>query len=308
MVKVAVFGAGGVGGYFGARLAAAGHEVHFIARGAHAKAMREKGLVVRAAVGEVRVPAPKVSEDPAAIGPVDYVLFCVKLWDIDSAAAACRALIGPGTAVISLQNGVDAEAALGAVLGREHVMGAICQISAAIAEPGVIQQTGDFARLVVGELDGRLSERLARLEQAFALPGVEFKASAEIEVEIWRKFVFLAPLAGATGFYRQPVGAIREDADKRARFEALVREAVAVGRAQGVALAADTEAQTLGFFDQLPAGMKASMLVDLERGNRIELPWLTGAVVKLGERLGVEVPVSRLVYDALAPFAAGNAA
>jgi 2-dehydropantoate 2-reductase len=306
MVKLAVFGAGGVGGYFGARLADAGHEVHFIARGAHARAMKEKGLTVRAAVGEVHVPAPLVTEDPASIGPVDYVLFCVKLWDTESAAAACRALVGPETAVISLQNGVDAEAALSAALGSAHVMGGICQISAAIAEPGVIQQTGDFARLVVGELDGRQSERLLRLKQAFDLPGVEFKASSEIEVEIWRKFVFLAPLAGATAYYREPIGPIRENAEKRARFEALVREAVAVGRAQGVALAADTEAQTLGFFDSLPAAMKASMLVDLERGNRLELPWLTGAVVKQGERLGVETPISRDVFAALSSFAEGQ--
>lgn len=307
-MKIAVFGAGGVGGYFGARLAEAGHDVHFIARGRHGEAMRARGLRVETASGAIHLARPEVTDDPAAVGPCDFVLFCVKLWDTATAAEACRPLLGPETAVISLQNGVEAEAVLADTLGPRHVMGGVCQISASIAEPGVIRQVGDFARLVVGELDGADSARLRRIAGALDGPGVEVKASLEIEVDIWRKFVLLAPFAGATAFHREPIGAIRASADKRGRFEALVEEALAVGRARGVALPPETKAQTMAFVERAPAEMKASMLVDLERGNPLELAWLTGAVVKLGQAAGVDVPVSRAVCDALEPYAEGRAA
>jgi len=236
------------------------------------------------------------------------VLFCVKLWDVDAAAEQIRPLIARDTAVLPFQNGVTVEDRLSEILAPGNVMGATAQIAAAIERPGVIRHKGSMARLVFGERDGSASWRLDGLQAACESAGIEAKASREIDKEIWRKFVFLAPMAGATCFYRSPIGPILAESERRARLAALIAEAVAVGRAKGIDLAPDTAERTLGFMDGLPGDMKTSMLGDLEQGRRLELDWLNGEIVRLGRELDVATPENAAVTEALAPYAMGGEA
>lgn len=308
-MKVAIIGAGGVGGYFGARLAEAGHEVAFVARGAHKEAMKAQGLTVHSALGDIHLPAPDVVDDPAAVGHRDFILFCVKLWDVSGAAEIVRPMLGPGSCLAPIQNGVSVTGTLTGLLGAEPVLGAVTQISASIEAPGVIRHHGDFARLIFGELGAQsadaTSERVERLVAACVDAGIEARATADIEGEIWKKFIFLSAMAGATAFYRAPIGEIRDDPERSARLAALLRETAAVGRAKGVALPEGLEARSLGFVNNLPPEMKSSMQLDLERGRRLELEWLTGEVVRLGIELGVPTPENATVFEALKPFSGG---
>lgn len=305
-MKIAVMGAGGVGGWFGAKLALAGEDVTFVARGKHLQAMRDGGLKVLAPEGDMLVRPAQATDDPAEIGPVDVVMFTVKLWDVDSAAEACRPLIGPDTAVICFQNGVEAEERVADVLGERHAVGGVAAIFALIEEPGIIRQTGTLAWLKYGELDGRPSPRMTAFHETCMRAGIDGTLSADIAVDIWEKFTFLAPLAGATAATRIPVGPILADADMRHMFTAQIEEAVAVGRARGVNLPDDIVATRIAFAEGLPPGNRASMAADLERGNRLELEWLTGAVVRIGRDLGVPVPVSETIYAILKPYATGR--
>ena len=305
-MKIAVMGAGGVGGYFGARLAQSSADVTFIARGAHGAAIREKGLRVFSPNGDALVHPAKAVSDPGMIGKVDVVMFCVKLWDVDTAAEACKPLIGPDTAVICFQNGVDAEERVAAVLGGRCAVGGVAAIAALIEEPGVIRHMGTMAWLKYGELDGRSSPRLQDFDEACGKAGFEASISPDITVDIWRKFAFLAPLAGATAATRMPIGPILAEAQTRRLFADLIAETVAVGRAKGARLEDGIEDKQVAFAEGLPGEMKASMLGDLERGNRLELEWLTGAVVRLGRELGVPTPVSDKVYAVLKLHAEGR--
>lgn len=306
-MKIAVMGAGGVGGYFGAKLAQSGADVTFIARGAHGAAIREAGLKVFSPNGDMLVQPAKATDAPARIGAVDVVMFCVKLWDVESAAEDCRPLLGPDTAVISFQNGVDAEERVAAILGPQHAVGGVAAIAALIEAPGVIRHTGTMAWLKYGELDGRLSPRIEAFDVACQKAGFEASISTDITADIWRKFAFLAPMAGATAAMRLPIGPILADAETRRLFADLIAETVAVGRAKGARLEEGLEAKQLAFAENLPGEMKASMLGDLERGNRLELPWLTGAVVRLGRELGMPTPTSAFVNTVLKLHADGRA-
>lgn len=304
-MKIAVMGSGGVGGYFGARLALAGEDVTFIARDEHLLAMRENGLKVFSGNGDMLVQPVNAVADAGKTGPVDIVIFAVKLWDTDTAAEACRPLIGPETAVISFQNGVEAADRVAAILGAEHTMGGVAHIASLIEAPGVIRHTGAMARLTFGELDGKSSGRGEDFLAACERAGFEAALSGRIVGEIWKKFVFLSAMAGATAVTRCSIGPILADADTRAMFASLMEEAAAVGRAQGIALAGELTGKLLDFAGGLPVEMKASMLGDLERGNRLELPWLSGAVVRMGRELSVPTPVTDTVYAALKPHAEG---
>jgi len=302
-MKYAVVGVGGMGGYFGARLAADGNEVAFIARGQHAEAMRRDGLMVKSPLGDVRIDNPDVPKDIDDVGFADIILFAVKLWDLDDAAAQIKPLLAHDTAIIPVQNGVSVCDRLAKHLGPHHVLGGVAKISAVIERPGVIRHNAPPARLIFGERDGSKSWRLECLSAACQSAGIEHTVSDDIEREIWDKFVFLAPLAGAACFYRAPIRAVVEDPERRACLAALMRETAAVGRARGVALADDIAERTL---DQaLDIGAKPSMLVDLENGRRLELEWLNGEVVRLGKELGVDTPANAEVYAALKPFAMG---
>jgi 2-dehydropantoate 2-reductase len=304
-MRIAVIGAGGVGGAFGAALAKAGADVTFVARGAHLQAMQDNGLRIEGPRGNVHLVPTKATADPASIGPVDYVLFCVKLWDVETAGAAIKPLVGPATAVITLQNGIDSHERLIPILGHHAVMPGVAQISATIAAPGLIRQTGTFMRLVFGEAEGGKSARgnafLAMCEKS----GFDANHSEHILTDLWMKFILLASNAAMTAATRKPLGLLRDDPDIAPLFERAYAEVVAVGRAKGIWLADDAVEKTIGFNRNAPPTMMASMAHDLIRGNRIELPWLSGKVVSLGRELGVPTPVHEILYAVLKPYIEG---
>jgi 2-dehydropantoate 2-reductase len=304
-MRIAVIGAGGVGGAFGAALATAGADVIFLARGAHLKAMRTRGLSVLGPRGDVHLNPVQATDQPSSIGPVDFVLFCVKLWDVESAGVAIRPLVGTDTAVIPLQNGIDASERLTPILGAAAVMGGVAQISATIAEPGVLRQTGTFMRLLFGELDGRPSRRGATFHALCQSAKFGSVNSGNIVVALWEKFVLLATNSSVVSLTRLPFGKLRDDPEVFALFEKAIAEVAAVGRARGVDLPADLEARALETTRNLPPEMLPSMAVDLLRGNRLELPWLAGKVVALGRELGVPTPTYEVMYAALKPYANG---
>jgi 2-dehydropantoate 2-reductase len=304
-MRIAVIGAGGVGGAFGAALAKAGADVTFVARGAHLAAMRASGLKVLGPRGDIHLVPAQATDEPASIGPVDFILFCVKLWDVESAGAVIRPLLGPNTAVIPLQNGIDASERLIPILGKEAVMGGVAQISATIAEPGVIRQTGTFMRMVFGELDGRSSPRGAAFHAMCQRAGFDSVNSNEILTALWEKFVLLATNSSVVALTRLPFGKLRDDPQVLALFARGYAEVIAVGRARGIELPADLEARALQGTRNFPPEMMPSMAIDLLRGNRLELPWLAGKVVALGRELGVPTPTFDVMYAALKPYANG---
>lgn len=304
-MRIAVMGAGGVGGYFGARLAAAGADVAFVARGRQLAAMVNQGLRVESGCGDLHISPVQASDAAADIGPVDVVLFAVKLWSTEEAALACRPLVGPGTVVIGLQNGVTGLDTLAGVLGREHVAGGSAHIAATIAAPGVIRHTGTMARITYGALDGRTDDRLLAFHELAQRAEFDAVLTDDVMRVIWEKFAFLAPLSGITSLSRLPIGPIRACPETRALFLDAVAEVAAVARARGVAVAPDITQRIATLIDGLVPEMKSSMLQDLERGGRIELPWLSGAVVELGRALGVPTPVHRTIAAALAPWRDG---
>jgi 2-dehydropantoate 2-reductase len=304
-MRIAVMAAGGVGGYFGARLAQAGHDVAFIARGRHLAAIRERGLVVKSSTGDIRVANAVASDDPNSLGGFDVVLFAVKLWDTETAAAAMRPLLASGGFVIPFQNGVESIERIGAVVGAAQVMGGVAYIAATIAEPGVIAHTGKMARLRFGPVLREQEAAAQSFREACTGAGIDAELVADIHRAVWEKFVFLAAMSGVTSATRQSIGAIRSDADLRACLEDAMREAWAVGRARGVALADNFIAQQMTFADGLPAEMKSSMLNDLVAGNRLEAPWLSGAVTRMAKQAGLAAPVNSTLYAAVKPFCGG---
>ena len=306
-MRIAVVGAGGVGGGFGVALAKAGADVTFIARGAHLAAMKSAGLKVQGGRGESHLVPTKATDDPAAIGNVDIVLFCVKLWDVESAGERIKPLIGPNTAVIPLQNGIDAAERLIPILGSNAVMGGVAQISASIVAPGVIQQVGTFMRMIFGEFDGRRSQRAEDFLALCLKAGFDATLSDQILTDLWMKFILLASNAGMMSLARQPIGQLRDDPDMRPIFLAAYREVIDVGRARGVTLPADAVNIIVGFTSHMPPAMKASMALDLDRGNQLEVPWLSGKVAELGRQFGIPTPTHSMMYAMLKPYVMGSA-
>lgn len=298
-MRIAVMAAGAVGGYFGARFAVAGHDVHFIARGAQLEAIRKNGLKIESTLGDLHLKDAKATDNPARIGSADIVLFAVKLWDTEKAGELARPLVKPETRLITFQNGVDSVERLAPILGKDNVVGGIAYIATVIAAPGVISHTSQFARLRCGRIDGGPDAALTRFVEAGQAAGIDIKMSDGINVDRWKKFVFLAALAGATGSTRQPLGAILADGDTRTLLVNLMREVIAVARAKGVALPESFLDEQIKFAETAPRTMKASMAHDLERGNRLELDWLTGKVAALGRELKVPTPASDAVYAVL---------
>ena len=299
-MKIAIYGSGGVGGYFGARLAQAGNEVHFIARGAHLRAMKEKGLTVQSGAGNIHLPEPQVHEDPAEIGPVDVVMYAVKLGDVERAAQKLKPLLHERTLVIPFQNGVEAPEMVARIIGREHVLPGVAFIATSVSAPGIVTHTGTMQRLQVGAgADAFVTAAKAA--------GINIEQAQDIERARWEKFVFLVALSGVTTVSRQPVGFCRADPDLRATFKAAATETWTVGRKRGVRLPEDFIAERMKFLDGLHADMKTSMQHDLEAGKPLEAPWLCGAVVRMSEELGLEAPVNRTLYAALKPYINGSA-
>ncbi len=305
-MRIVVFGAGGVGGYFGAKLALSGVDVTFVARGVHLEAIRTKGLTIRSPEGEITVNPATATNDVATIGPPDYLFFAVKLFDTEAVAEICKAIIGPETTVVSLQNGVEAVDILNGIFGHDHVMGGTVGVASVISEPGVITQTGTFNFITVGEQDGTRSARGIALVKACNEAGTTATLSDDVDVDIWMKFVMLSALSNMTCITRLPIGCLRDTLETRAMLQRCVAEAVAVGRARDVALPADAVEQCIARLDGLPAPMVASMLHDLNAGKRLELERLGGAAVRLGAEVGVPTPTQAFCYDALKPHIEGT--
>jgi 2-dehydropantoate 2-reductase len=304
-MKIAIFGSGGVGGYFGGRLAAAGEDVTFLARGAHLTAMQNEGLHIASPLGDVHLPSVQATDRPQAIGPVDVVLFTVKLYDVDASAATMSPLIGPDTVVITLQNGVDAMDMVAKHVGADHVAGGAAYIVVVIDKPGHLRHT-TAQQLVFGERDSRRSDRLVAFEQAGIRAGFQAKASSDVQSLLWTKFVRLATWSGMTTATRSPMGVVRDTPATYDMMIAAIEEAIAVGTAKGVKFPPDLMETTLNQIKTFPAASKSSMLEDFERGRRLELPWLSGAVVRIGKEVGVPTPIHQFITTILTPFVNGR--
>jgi 2-dehydropantoate 2-reductase len=304
-MRIAVIGAGGIGGIYGAALAKAGADVTFVARGAHLAAIRENGLRIEGDRGETHIQPAQATADIAGIGVVDYVLLCVKLWDVESAGEQIRPIVGPQTSVVPLQNGVDAADRLIPLLGREVLMGGSAFVTGSIVAPGVIRQTGTYHRMTFGELDGGVRARGERLCDVCALAGLDGVLSPDIRVPLWEKFVVLVPLSGLNALTRVPLGKYRDDPDLFAVLEASLRETVAVGLAAGVRLQPDTVNKSISMIRAMPPHHMTSMGNDLLAGNRLELPWFAGKVVELGRLHGIRTPVNGLIYAGLKLYVNG---
>ena len=296
-MRVAVMAAGALGAYFGGRLAEAGHEVHFIARGAHKEAIEKNGLKVESPVGNILIQPANVTDDPKKVGAVDVVLFAVKLWDTEKAGELSKPFVKEDTRVLSMLNGIDSVDRLTPILG-DVVCAAPTRISAVISAPGVIAHKGAFANFRCGFLDGREDARLQSLVEEMRKAKVEATFSTNIRKSLWEKFVFLVGVSGATASTRSAMGPILADTDTRALFENLMRETEAVGVKSGVAIDGEVE-KLMSVANGMGGHIKASMLEDLERGNRLELDWLQGKVVELGKKVNVPTPANEYVYKVL---------
>ncbi len=299
-MRIAAMAAGAVGGYFGARMAAAGHDVFFIARGSNLAAIKANGLRIESVHGDLHLPKVNVTDDPRSVGPVDIVLFAVKLWDTEAAAELTRPMVGDGTRIITLQNGVDSVERIAPILGADHTVGGTTYIATTIAAPGVIRHTSAFAKMVFGRADKKPDATLDRFVADGAAAKLDITLSNDIERERWEKFIFLTAMSGSTATFRSSIGPIIADDELRDFFRQLTEEAFAVGRAKGVALDhAFVDERMAAVQGKIEPGMKASMAHDLERGNRLELDWLAGKVRTLGRELGVPTPASDTVWRVL---------
>jgi 2-dehydropantoate 2-reductase len=305
-MRIAVVGAGGIGCIYGASLAKAGADVTFITRGAHLAAMQANGLQIEGDRGATHVNPTRASDDPASVGVVDYVIFCVKLWDVESAGAAIKPLVGPQTAVIPQQNGVDTHERLIPILGREAVMGGTAWVTGSIVAPGIVRQTGTYQRLIFGELDGTMSQRGQALADVCAAAGFDGDFSPNVLVPIWEKFLSIVPLSSVNSLTRLPLGLYRADPDLWALCEASLNETIAVGLAEGIKLPPDSVEKVLAQVRSMPPHHMTSMCNDLLRGNRIELPWFAGKVVELGRKHGIPTPVCNFLHAALKLYVNGK--
>jgi 2-dehydropantoate 2-reductase len=304
-MRIAIMGSGGLGGYFGARLALGGADVHFVARGKHLEAMRSSGLRIDGPE-PLHVKQVQVTDNPAEIGVADFVLLAVKLWDTQQAIEQIRPMVGPQTAIISFQNGVLKDQYLRAAFPERQIMGGVGYVATTIESPGVIRQTGPMQRLVFGEFDGSRSQRGEALLAACRAGGINAELSEQIVREIWQKYVFLVGLSGTTTTMRRTVGPIRSNAQTRAFLHGVMREVVTVGRAHGVPLPEEFADTAMKRADDVSPDMTSSMHHDLERGNRLEVRWLSGGVVELGQAKGVPTPLNRAIADILALHAEGG--
>ena len=300
-MRIAVFGTGSVGGYFGGRLAQAGEQVTFIARGDHLRAIQSNGLKVDSILGDFVIQPAQATDRPDQVGTVDAVLVCVKAWHVAEAAQAMRPMVAEGTCVVSLGNGVEAPEQLAAVMSNEHVLGGLCQISSLVAGPGHIRHVGLEPYVAFGELDRRTSQRAVRLLGAFQKAGVKSAIPDDIQVAMWDKFLFIAAISGVGAVTRQPVGVHRSLPETRTILVAALQEIFEVARKRGVGLPEDTVEKRLAFIDGLAPGVMASMQRDILEGRPSELEAQNGAVVRMGQALGVPTPTHAFIYASLLP-------
>lgn len=301
-MRFAIFGVGAIGGYFGGRLAQAGEEVAFIARGEHLEALRAKGLRVDSINGDFVLPAVTATDDPSRIGAVDVVLVGVKTWQVPAAAESMRPLLGEDTLVLPLQNGVEAPAQLAKILGREHVCGGLAKIISYIAGPGHIRHTGAEPYIALGELDNQPSDRLERLRRALQRSGVSAEIPPDITAALWAKFLFVASWGGVGAITRAPIGVIRSVSQTRRMLEGSMQEIYEVADALNVNLAPDAVSAAMGFIDTLPPNGTTSMQRDIIENRPSEIESWTGAVVRFGRDAGVPVPINEFTYNSLLPL------
>jgi len=294
-------GPGGVGGYYGGLLSQKGQEVIFIARGAHLQAMREKGLHVKSVHGDFLVSPARATDDPAEVGPVDLILFTTKTYHTDVAAQAIKPMVGQETVVVPLQNGIDAAERIGAYVGREHLVGGVTWLSAAIEAPGVIGQYSQFRRVVLGEFDGKMTARLKMIYETLQATGITVEMSDNILKVLWTKFVFISSASALGSLTRATIGEYRHVPETRDVLTEALREVAAVAQARGVKLEGDLVDKTLEFIDNTAPDMKTSMQRDVEAGRPSELESMIGVVPQLGRKTGVSTPVMRLAYAVLKP-------
>ncbi|HZO67325.1 MAG TPA: 2-dehydropantoate 2-reductase [Kribbellaceae bacterium] len=302
-MKIAVIGAGGIGGYFGGRLAAAGHEVGFVARGAHLEALRRDGLTVRSVNGDFTVAPARATDEPRELGAAEVVMLAVKTWQLEQATALLAPLMGSGTAVLTTQNGVEAPQQVADVVGREAVLPGLAKIFASIEEPGVIRHVGGPASLAFAEWDGSPSDRVERLRTALVEAGVAATVPESVWTELWAKFLFVVPFGGLGAVTDAPIGVLRSAPGTRRLLEDAMREIRDVGQALGVKLPGDIVESTMAFVDQQPPEGRSSLQRDLLSGRPSELDAWNGAVARLGSGAGVATPIHALLYDVLTVLA-----
>ena len=305
-MRIAVMGTGGTGGYFGGLLARAGEEVAFIARGAHLEAIRKNGLAIKSVLaGDFNISAT-ATDNPGDIGPVDFVLFCVKAYDNAAAAEQIRPLIGPETVVLSVQNGIDNEEQIGKVVGPEHVLGCVSYVSSTIKSPGVIAQTGGPGTLVFGEMQGGPSARTEALQSTLQNSGITAELHSDIQVALWQKFLGICGVNGITALTRLPMGEIVACKETHNLMRGTMQEVEKVARASGANLPEDCVDQSMNFFSSVEPSVRGSMYYDLAAGRRLELEVLNGTVVRLGSEKGIRTPINFAIYAALKPYLNGK--
>ena len=307
-MKIAVMATGGVGGVFGGKLAQAGEDVTFIARGAHLEAIQTNGLAIAGDDGTQVIENAQASHDPAAVGPVDVIMFAVKLWDTESAAEFCKPMLGPDTILIPFQNGVVSTETITDVIGAAHTGRGLSRVSASIESPGVIRQVGTFASLAFAEADGARSARVEAFLDACGRAGIEAEIPNDIFRALWQKYVLLVAVSGMTTAGRLPIRTLITTPEGKDTADACMAEVAAVGRARGIDLPEDTVMKLSNFMEKMPPAMKASQAIDLENGRRLEAPWLTGTVCDMGRELGIPTPVNDALYAVIAPYAMGPVA
>ena len=309
-MRIAILGSGAVGGYYGAKLARAGQDVTFIARGAHLSAIREKGLEIRSPVLGDFVARARAEEDTSRVGVVDLVIVAVKAYDNPTALPMLTPLLGDGTVVLPLQNGVDSVAQVAEVAGDARTLGGTTYVATALEAPGLIVHTGEHRRIVFGEVFGqlpRVSDRVSRIHEAFAAADIQSFAVGDGRVPIWEKFIFLVSLAAFTGAARLPIGPVWSDPFTKAQFLAGCREIETLARAEGVPVADDVVDRIVPYIDKIPGSMRSSLLIDLQQGKRIEVEALQGTVVRRGAARGIPTPIISTLYSVLKLHAAGQA-
>ena len=304
-MRIAVIGAGGVGGYFGARLAAAGHDVQFLARGRHLAAIRDNGLRIDSALGALVIDHPEVTGSPSELKAADVVIVTVKLWDLEQTGRDIASCVGPQTVVLPFQNGVEAVDLLAESIPRARIAGGVAYIAATISEPGVVKTTGTMAKLRFGPLVEGQRPMIEAFQKACKEASIDADITLDIRRTLWEKFVFLNALSGVTSVSRKPVGVVRTDPDLRATMETSMYETLRLAHAVGIALPEGFVAAQMQFLDTLPETMNSSMQNDLAAGNRLEAPWLCGAVARMYAARGSSAPINRTLYAALKPYVDG---
>lgn len=301
-MRIAVFGTGGVGGYFGGRLAEAGEDVIFIARGDHLRAIKEKGLKVDSRNGDFVIYPAAATDTVSDVGVVDLVLVGVKAWQVPEAARAMKPLVGANTTVLPLQNGVDAASQLVDTLGPESVIGGLCRIVSFVVEPGHIRHAGAMPSVIIGELDNRQSQRIATIEELFKRAGVEITIAKDIQVALWTKFLFIASFSGIGAIANAPAGILRTDPQWRTQMLQAMQEIYALAHARGINLPPDSVDKVMAFVDALQDDATSSMQRDIAAGKPSELDAQNGAVVRMAHEAGIEVPTHALIYHTLRPL------